>query len=485
MPFVSLPGGVALFVEVFRAGNPQSSQGREERPLDSRLSEVALHDGVNHTKLDMTRPTLVVLPYFCQDVTSNGLVARDPRIRARFNVVCIDTRHQGRSKCPPRPEYDATVGAADVAFVMEALQLPPSFVYAPGCTTWQIGVKLAVLFPEAVLGLVGAGIVGLNFQPQRFTDLDSSFMTPIDEDDFDEALTEFVNYLFPDTSMADTAIVDEHIGVLVRRYGPPHGAVAYESTRTHNHPLKLTPAELARVRQPILAVVGENDLAFAPVDCQQSLDAFSSSSEKSLVIVPGGGHLVAASHAQMVTDLVFDFVNRHSSTSSRPSQFVQIDFHRALRAVAELAQDSRVLRRNVRRPESFTLLNEAEIAAVVQKTRRLQEYQFRCKTVFPGCNEPESWAFETSPTIRRRRRWRYSTRHEYRPLRPESLRRSITDSITIAVERSQAEEFDDSESGSSVPSTPTALMPIEPLSLRDKDQSKRASVPFQLFQVRI
>ncbi|KAK4049386.1 hypothetical protein OIV83_004119 [Microbotryomycetes sp. JL201] len=438
MPFVSVPGGTSLYVQILRAGRPSQTSGSTAAPatrrgLNSGLAPLSVHDASDSdSDIDRTRPTLIVLSHLFQDITSQGAVASDPRIRAEFNVVCIDQRHHGRSKCLSRPEYDGTVGAADIAFVVEALLLPPSFVYAPSCTAWSIAVKLAVLFPELVLGLFGAGIVGMHFEPQRFTDLDSSFMTPLDEDDFDDALTAFVGYLFPDPSRMDKAIIDEHIGVLVRRYGPPN-ASAYASIRTHCHPFKLSPATLAQIRQPIMALGGENDLAFTPSDMQEAVNAFTSAIEKTFEAVDGGSHLIAASHAQLIADRVYEFVARHSA--GRPiATPVQIDFHRALRTVSDLTRDPSVLRRNVRRPESFTVLDETETSKMAQL-----------------------------------------------------LARVLTDSITIAVERAQAEEFDDSESGSSVPSTPTTVPSLELLNygLREKDQTKRASVPFQLYQVRI
>ncbi|KAK4056339.1 hypothetical protein OIO90_002783 [Microbotryomycetes sp. JL221] len=499
MPFISLPGGISLFVEVFRANEPlidsSSSSTSTVDGTANALAACTLQSGSSQgqqQQIDLSHPTLVVFSRFLGDITSREPVVQDPRVRSRFNVVCIDLRHQGRSKCPVRPEYDSSVGAADVAFVMEALALPPAWVYAATFTAWPVAVKLSVLFPDQVAGLIGAGITGMYAPPanlQLFRDLDVSWLTPVDEDDYEEALTGFAFCMFAEPKDVDPAIVDDNIGVLTRRYGPNKATAAYGVSHSCHYSPRLSPEFVGALRQPVLVMVGDRDPAFLLREAQESLDAFTSSTSKRLVIIPEGGHLIAANHGSTIVENLLDFTEAHVSNQQQPQQFVQFHFHRALRIVAQLAGDQRILRRNVSRPESYTMLSEDEINEATSAIQRLQDYQVKCTIRFPGSDEPETWDLESSLVGRRRRRWRYSTRHQYTPMRPESLRRSVTDSITIAVERARAEEYDDSEScgSTSVPSTPTSLSPIDPAlhGSKEKDPSKRASVPFQLYQIRI
>lgn len=146
MPFLALPGGISLFYELLPC-------------LDDPTHDVASSStSAPSSPLPSNKPTLIILSPLLCDITSRCPQATDPRIRAAFNVVCIDLRSQGRTRNEVRASYDHGVAAAEVAFAMEALRIPPSYVYAPGFVAFPVAVQLAILFPELVLGLAFAGI---------------------------------------------------------------------------------------------------------------------------------------------------------------------------------------------------------------------------------------------------------------------------------------------------------------------------------------
>lgn len=137
MPYLRLPGSISLFYSILPS---------LETSADATLSS--------------SKPTLLVLSAVLGDEASRIPQVQEPRLRAAFNIVCIDLRSQGRStRGVVKPSYDSYVAAADVAFVIEALQIPPSYIFAPGFVAFPVAVKLALLFPTQVLGLccVGTG----------------------------------------------------------------------------------------------------------------------------------------------------------------------------------------------------------------------------------------------------------------------------------------------------------------------------------------
>lgn len=153
MPYLNLPGAVSLFYELL----PALEAPHEQRnALDDPQASSSTSSSTSSTK-----PTLIILSPLLCDITSRSPQAVDLRLRTRFNIVCLDLRSQGRTKSEVKPSYDHGVAAADIAFAMEALQLPPSFLFAPGFVAFRVAVKFALLFPQQVAGLAFAGICGM------------------------------------------------------------------------------------------------------------------------------------------------------------------------------------------------------------------------------------------------------------------------------------------------------------------------------------
>ena len=130
MPYLRLPGSVSLYYSIISSDDASDAS---------------------------SKPWLVVLCPVLADECSRIPQVQEPRLRAAYNILCIDLRSQGRSRPTIKPSYDTFVAAADVAFVMEALQIPPAYIFAPGFVSFPVGVKLALLFPSQVRGLAFAG----------------------------------------------------------------------------------------------------------------------------------------------------------------------------------------------------------------------------------------------------------------------------------------------------------------------------------------
>lgn len=59
-------------------------------------------------------------------------------------------------------------------------------------------------------------------------DLDQCWLTPKDEEDYEEALSGMYNSLFGDPTSTTAEVVDEAFGVLARRYSPKTAPQAFE-----------------------------------------------------------------------------------------------------------------------------------------------------------------------------------------------------------------------------------------------------------------
>jgi pimeloyl-ACP methyl ester carboxylesterase len=153
MPYLNLPGAVSLFYELLPALEAPHSERRNALDIPPSPS--------TPSSTSSRKPTLIILSPLLCDITSRSPQAVDLRLRTRFNIVCLDLRSQGRTKSEIRPTYDHCVAATDIANAMEALRLPPAFLFAPGFIAFRVAVNFALLFPQQVVGLAFAGICGM------------------------------------------------------------------------------------------------------------------------------------------------------------------------------------------------------------------------------------------------------------------------------------------------------------------------------------
>lgn len=95
------------------------------------------------------------------------------------NIVLFELRFHGRGSSAEddMAAVDFGVHAADIAFAMEALQLPPSHFYCPSVSAFHTGIHLGILFPDVVLSLSFACVYALfrtDVRAKRvFADFDS------------------------------------------------------------------------------------------------------------------------------------------------------------------------------------------------------------------------------------------------------------------------------------------------------------------------
>lgn len=111
--------------------------------------------------------------------------------------------------------------------------------------------------------------------------------------------------------------------------------------------------------------------------------------------------MLALTHSKLVSSLFTSFLSRRGSFSST---VVPLDLHHALQVASDLGDNPRILQRNPRQAESYSLLSPEERDTA---TRTLQEYarlEGMCQLDLPGTKEKEAW--EQDPLVRPRQPWK-------------------------------------------------------------------------------
>ncbi|GAA5885111.1 hypothetical protein JCM6882_007232 [Rhodosporidiobolus microsporus] len=412
MPFLSLPSSTRLFYEIVS----------------------------NEGQFDPHKPTLVALVPFCiAQASSIPQIGPSSPLRQTHNIFAFSPRSHGRTVSEVKPQHDAFVSAADLAFAFEALQLPPSHVFAPGAICGRIGLAFTTLFPDLVLTLALAGVSGSDPMTsiEGFRTLEATMFNPSDVEDLYEIMAELALQLWDDCTSADK--LDDFINLLLRRHNPRHASKSYELCRLSYMGMHLPAEAVAEIKTPVLLFHGERDGYSNPAHSQRWQSLLTGSSEVELHLIPDAPHLVWSTQSDFVLSHLTSFLSRHalppSPTSSAPSP-ASPDFALALRTCARMTSNPKVLLRNPRSPESFSALTKEEKDDAAKDLERVKGFEkhWRAQPLPEGAEGSEPWDEGMEGRVPRPK-WRWSRRHDERPTsdRGASARFSVASEVVVQI----------------------------------------------------
>ncbi|BGP37417.1 hypothetical protein JCM10450v2_001327 [Rhodotorula kratochvilovae] len=420
MPFLSLPSAVRMHYEVLKP------------------------DGSTDTgaALDPTRPTLVVLvPFLAVTLQDVPQVWPDSPLHATHQIVAFSPRSHGRTISEPQPQHDPFVSAADLAFAFEALQLPPSPLFAPGSICGRIAVAFAVLFPQLVTALAVVGISGTEAKTslEGFRTLDATMFNPEEPADLHETIAELVRHLW--TDYLDVDGFDKFVNFLLRRHNPRTATRSYELCRLSYLSVNLTSEAIASIKQPVLLLHGDNDNYNDVGHVQEWVARLTGAKEVEAYIIPDAPHTCWVTQPALVTSYLSSFLARHASAA--PSAYTAPDFPAALQRIAALTSNPKAALRNPHKPESFSSLTEEEKAMVAADLERVRGYEaaWRARPLVEGSEGLEPWEEQSAARVPRPR-WRWSRRNDEIPSSPRnsSARFSIASEVVVQIASSQSAE---------------------------------------------
>jgi pimeloyl-ACP methyl ester carboxylesterase len=212
-----------------------------------------------------------------------------------YRIIAPDLRGHGRTN-NPSGEWNYSIMADDIASFIKELDLQKPYIcgWSDG---GQIGLELAIRYP----GLASAYIVGgvskenpnENLQPLR----EIGFVGPgeVNINQYEIARPEWVKIL--------------------RAIHSPQGAEYWKELLTGISRLWMTPFnysndDLAKIIESTLIIIGDRD-HHIPVETAVALYRMIPNSD--LAVLPNADHYITRTHVKEFSNLVLDFINRHSS----------------------------------------------------------------------------------------------------------------------------------------------------------------------------
>jgi pimeloyl-ACP methyl ester carboxylesterase len=252
-----------------------------------------------HLDVDGTGPTVLLAHGFGGSARNFG-----PQMRAlkdRYRVVRYDARGHGRSEAPADPlAYTPATFVDDMRRVLDELGAPTAVV---GGLSMGAGIALrfALVHPARVRGLALCAFPAGADDPEGFAGKALAFAGTIERQGLEAAGHDYV--WGPRTRLDRNAVNFVRQGFLEH---PPHGlALTLRGVIAAQPSVEAVRTELARVRCPVLVLVGSED---GP-SLRASRALAAAISRARLVVLPGAGHVVNLQQPDEVSAALRDFVD--------------------------------------------------------------------------------------------------------------------------------------------------------------------------------
>jgi pimeloyl-ACP methyl ester carboxylesterase len=209
-----------------------------------------------------------------------------PTFAERYRVIVPERRGHGRTA---DVEGDITyeLMADDTAALLDELRIGPAQLVG-----WSdggnVGLLVAIKRPELVRKLV---VIGSNFS--------AAGLTP-------EAAAAFK----PDTPTS--AVQAMHEMWKTNAIDPGRFDTVLEKMQRCWFDYEIVSADLARVTAPTLVMVGDDDI----IRFEHTLDPYETIPDSQLAVIPGASHLVPIEKAELVNQLVLDFLGAEGPTTT-------------------------------------------------------------------------------------------------------------------------------------------------------------------------
>ncbi|GAA5897677.1 alpha/beta fold hydrolase [Sporobolomyces salmoneus] len=358
----------------------------------------------NHKRTALFLPPAVS----CSALVMQYVLPKLPEVTRSFNCLSIDLRGHGRTQSPPRKGNDCFVLATDIAFLLNALQVPSVHVIANAYVAVPTAFAFALLFPSSVLSLSILGVAPLHSPPSQLDvvmELLEGWSQGEDEDWHFDSMTAMLDLAFSaslkDYRNEQRELFDWLANMWFRRIGPHRALNCFEVTAPILLSAGIKPEELASITCPVLLVQGTDDLMKGLPVAEEIRDNLTGSKEVSLEIVEGGVCYVGIANLDETAPILTKFLVSHLSLTSESTSIAfpapptshSPEKHAPLTSSAYSRFDSS----SPICEEMWQRCNELEGKAFVTFAER----------------EPEAWEVGGRLKDIRRAKWRFSQRHEY------------------------------------------------------------------------
>jgi len=380
MPFIQVADDVNLYHEI-----RLSTHHHHQQPLQKNV------------------PWLLILHPLFLDISFLYPYLNPPSpLLDRFNIILIDFRSHGRTHAKVSPSCDLWTLAADLAFALHKLNLPPVHLFATDPRGSEVAIRLCGLFSPLVLSVCLCTIPPPEeegFVKTAFQAVMASWTNPDLPEDWDASVSATQWWLYgPRSTYCSLDVLDAWAGAMIRRYPPCKATDALGSCVAYVERVT-PPSSLAPLIQvPILALHGDFQNIY---DCPGAERRFR---EFVNIPPPSSFRVMTDTPLQMfdtfperVKEQYYPWIDNLLAQQADPgpsascaTKPVLFDSKRALERLADLLGDPSIASRDPDTSDSFHALSDDKISSNAERIHSLETNQIYKFSILGG-GAPESW----------------------------------------------------------------------------------------------
>ncbi|KAH8830550.1 Alpha/Beta hydrolase protein [Flagelloscypha sp. PMI_526] len=269
---------------------------------------------------DPNKGTVILLPPTFLDSSWLHNQMADIRLQA-YNLIAFDMRVCGQSSAKPSSKHDSWVEAADLAFCIRALELPPAHILAMEAISVNAALRLVALWPETCVTLTLSNIPSPTELKTSYTAIDelmTSWCFANDIESFEHAAIEAIGAIIGkniDPDLQDDLI--EYWQV----HNPPFRRV--RTLEMVNVLMNRTPIKkeiFSHIDKPVLIMHGDRNGIYPEKYAQRLANDLSGANDgegaRVFSVKGGDGALnITAAHASIANQTFCKFIARHPTRS--------------------------------------------------------------------------------------------------------------------------------------------------------------------------
>ncbi|EGG11396.1 uncharacterized protein MELLADRAFT_59552 [Melampsora larici-populina 98AG31] len=344
-------------------------------------------------------------------------------IKENFNCILFELRLHGRTKSNVIATMDRFTLAADLAFAMQKLHLPPVHVISAQANVSEVALALAAIFPERVSSLFLCGLAP-DVYPEStlsaFNDCFQCVANPTDPEHWEEGMLDLHFFCFhQDTNVSredEIRVIDEWTSIVRKRYSPSKTG-KFTSIAMLELGRQATPQSFRDcITQPVLVCHGAESPVFPLEAASDRFATYDKLDPRSrFEAIPGAPltlfPLYTKFLAEKFTDWILPIIESTPKLNEK-QEIIEIDYEKSLKRLYEICKDPTILKRDPTNSSSFYALDELSLT---QRKMGL-EHAFQVEKTsfcFMDENDPEWWSDETVKTQSTKIPWKFSTRFEH------------------------------------------------------------------------
>ncbi|KAH9823888.1 hypothetical protein DFH28DRAFT_1161807 [Melampsora americana] len=347
-------------------------------------------------------PWILLIHPLLTDISIIKGFTEEVQIKENFNCIVFELRLHGRTKANVTATMDRFTLAADLAFGMQKLHLPPVHVISAQANVSEVALALAAIFPQLVSSLFLCGLAP-DVYPEStmaaFGDCFQCVTNPTDPDHWEEVRMLDLHFFcfYQDTNFSredELRVMDEWTSTIMKRYSPSKSS-KFTAICMLELGRSATPKSFRdQIYHPVFVCHGSESPVFPEVEASDRFSTYENLDPRSkFESIPGAPLTLFPLYTKFLAEKYINWIQpiiKSNPKLNKKPELIELDHEKSLERLYEIYQDPNMLKRDSKDSSSFYALDEVNVKQrkmILENALQVEKTSF----CFLDENDPEWW----------------------------------------------------------------------------------------------